>query len=567
MSEVQRAGAWWRSYWVCALPFVVTLPRFRNGFVFDDVFLIRSDFIFDIGNLPRALLSRAMIASSLDKVVGRPGMDTYRPLSIASFFWDAALSGHSPWSYHLTNALLHAVVCALLLALLKQLLPELPQRYRSGLAAWFGLAPWLAEAHVFINGRSDPLLAIGFLLALWFMRQALVERRLALGLAAGGSLLAGLLCKETAVVLLPFVVAVPAPGGPRLRERLRYGWPLLAALGLYLALRAFSLAGLRTHGDGSQLWLALAQLPLVLLDGSLHVLFPSPYFLRNMRDDYAALAPWAVPAAWLITLALAALLLRQLRRAYTLVWSLAFALAALAPSALVSTSLWPGFGRYLYVPALGFSVALGCALEVRLDVEGRGSLRASNSVGRTSWLAFPVLVGCSALAALSLLDATLGFVDEPTLYARAITQRPGQAWTYGFMGMALRRARRCGEAIPYLNRATSLDPGESRYAIRLGQCLLETGESEAAWQVAEAGRARFLGTRSEAGFLLVAARALPSRESAEQRALLQRCLVVDRERSDCRMLLQLIEARGSSTQTDAKRLRAPDPSHEREAGD
>jgi protein O-mannosyl-transferase len=552
MSGVQRAGAWWRSYWVCALPFLVTLPRFRNGFAFDDVFVMRSDFIFDIANLPRALVNRTMIASSLDKVVGRPGMDTYRPLSIASFFWDAAVSGHSPWSYHLTNALLHTAVCALLLALLNQLLPELSQRYRSGLTAWFGLAPWLAEAHVFINGRSDPLLAIGFLLALLFMRRALVEQRFALGLAAGGSLLASLLCKEIAVLMLPFVAAVPTPGGPRVRERLRYGWPLLAALGLYLVLRAFALSGLRTHSDGSQLWLALAQLPLVLLDGSRHVLLPSPYFLRNMRDDYAVLAPWVVPAAWLLTLALGTLLLRQLRRRYTLVWSLAFALAALAPAALISTSLWPGFGRYLYVPALGFSIALGCALHFWLD-----------SGARAARLAFPALLGCSALAGLLLLDATLGFSDERTLYARAIAERPRQAWPLGFLGLALRNEQRCPEAIPYLSRAASLDPDESRYAIRLGQCLLETGSVEAARQVAEAGRARFRGTRSEPGFLLVAARALPSTQSADQRALLQRCLAVDPERSDCRMLLRLLEARSSG----APSLPAAEPAHEHDAGD
>jgi hypothetical protein len=541
MSEVQRAGASLqpvggasdsgpRSYWVCALPFVATLARFRNGFVFDDVFLIESNFIFDLSNLPRALVNRTMIASSLDKAVGRPGMDTYRPLSVASFFWDAAWSDRAPWSYHLTNALLHCAACALLLALLRQLLPELPQRYRTCLAAWFGLSPWLAEAHVWINGRSDPLLAIAFLSSLLFMRRALQEERGALSIASALCLFAGLLCKEIAVVLLPFVALVPAPGDASLRRRLRYAAPLLAALGLYLGLRHYALSGLRSHGDGAQLILALRQLPLVLMDGLVHILAPRPYFLRNMRDDYASLPSWLAPLAWLLCLGFVAFLLRQVRRAYTAVWGTLMALAALAPTAIISTSLWPGFGRYLYVPAIGISVALGFVLE-----------RVLRSGSRLTRLAYPSLLSLTVLAGLLLVDAAFGFVNEETLYARAIAERPEQAWTHGFMGLALKREDRCPEAIPYLDRAARLAPAEARYAIRLAQCLLETGSPDAALRVAEAGRARSAGTRAEAGFLLVLARALPSERAREQAALLRRCLAVDPERSDCALGLELIE--------------------------
>src|SRR4051794_30620431 len=89
---------------VALLPALVTLPKFWNGFVFDDVFVIlNGDFIHDPHNLVAAFSSHTMIASSLHSAVGSVPLDTYRPISIASFFWDAALSGRSPWAYHLTN--------------------------------------------------------------------------------------------------------------------------------------------------------------------------------------------------------------------------------------------------------------------------------------------------------------------------------------------------------------------------------------------------------------------------------------------------------------------------------
>ena len=135
---------------------------------------------------------------------------------------------------------------------------------------------------------------------------------------------------------------------------------------------------------------------LVLFDGSLHLLLPSPYFLRNMRDDYAVLPSWAPACAWLGLLAGAALLLRYARRAYTLVWSLAFALVALAPTAMISTSLWPGFGRYLYVPALGFGVALGCALAAWRE-NARFARRTTSRIRRFACAWFRDVTRCSKI--------------------------------------------------------------------------------------------------------------------------------------------------------------------------
>jgi hypothetical protein len=495
---------------VVLLPALITLVRFRNRLVFDDVFVIqRSDFIHHLKNLPRVFSAHTMVASSLDAVVGKPGMDTYRPLSLASFFLDAAISHRQPWAYHATNLLLHCAVCGLLLELLRR---RQPDSYVPLLVTLlFALAPWLAEAHVWINGRSDLWLTLFVLLAL------LARAPWLTGLAMLGALAS----KELAVCALPFVVL--APDERSVRERVLRAWPTYLALLLYLGARAWALDGLRTHEDLGQLLAALRNLPLLLADGLLHLVVPSPYALRNMRDDYAALPTWLGPTLALVELLALAWLLRT-RRTYSL-WALGLALATLAPAAMVSTALWPGFGRYLYLPAVGCACLLAdLASATRLPPR---------------LLAVAAITLIAASGAL-LFDATLSLRDEPTTYTRALARAPTQAWTMGFLGLSRKRDGHCDEAVPLLTVADSLAPEESRYAVHLARCLIDLEQTDEARAVARRGQARFAGTRAESGFLV--AELLTTLDPVRARELIQRCLAVAPNRPDCAEALQRLRA-------------------------
>ncbi len=480
-------------------PALVTLARFRNRFVFDDIFVIqRSDFIHQWGNLPRVFSAHTMVASSLDAAVGRPGMDTYRPIPLLSFFLDAAISGRETWAYHLTNLLLHSGVCVLLFEFLRRQLrdPLLPLLG----TLLFGLAPWLAEAHVWINGRSDLWLALFVLLALlarssWW---------------AGAAMLGALWSKEIAVFALPFVVL--APSQRSVRERLTRAWPMYLAVVVYVGSRALALEGLRTHESSSQLLHALANLPLLLADGLVHVVVPTPFALRNIRDDYAAL-----PAGWAPALALAeivgiALIVRT--RSSLATWGVGFALATLAPAAMISTALWPGFGRYLYLPAIGIVCALADLV--------RALPRRALAIGATTVI---------ASSAAMLFDATLSLHDDETTYARAVARAPEQGWAIGSLGLSRKRDGHCDEAVPLLGVADTLSPQEPRYAIHLARCLVEVGQPERAREVAQRGQARFAGTRAEPGFLV--AELLTTTDLARARALIERCLALTPGRADC----------------------------------
>ncbi|HEX6245684.1 MAG TPA: hypothetical protein VFZ61_32390 [Polyangiales bacterium] len=515
-----------------AAPALLTLGRFRNGFVFDDVFVIvRGTFIHDPANLKRVLFVRTMAASSLDAAAGQPGMDTYRPVPIASFMLDAALSGHQPWAYHATNMLLHAAVCVLFFEIARVLLPEARIGLWLGLSLAFGLSPWLSEAHVWINGRSDLWATLFGLGALLGQRAQLERPRWWLAGVVGVSALLALMSKETALLLLVLVALVPLPTPASLRTRLVAALPLALAVGVYLALRSAALSGLRSHEGGAQLREALHNLPLITLDGALHSLLPSYYALRSLQDDYATLAPlWHGLAlcALLLALILSAL---SLRRQPLLVWSLALAFATLAPAALITAALWPGFGRYLYTPSVGFVLAFGCGVH-QLQ---RRAPAYSRATALAPWL-------LAALHVPFLLDATAVFRDEQALYARAIERAPTQAWSYGFLGLAQKRDGDCDGAIALLNRAATDAPDEPRYALQLGHCLLSKGARAEVQALAARGIQRFSGTRAEAGFLALSFASLPTRDPTRAAPLLRRCVQLDPRRSECAQALREVEA-------------------------
>jgi tetratricopeptide (TPR) repeat protein len=525
--EASKSQHLMRSLLVFLLPCLATAMRFRNGFVFDDVFVIvRGQFIHDLHNLPRAFTEHTMVASSLNAAVGKPAMDTYRPLSIVSFFWDSLLSGHAPWSYHLTNMLLHGLVCVLVLQLLNGLLPYVAPRIRVASVVCFALAPWPAEAYVFINGRSDLFLALFFVAGLLLQRRSLAESRAVFAWLSGLSTLLALLSKEVAVVALPFLVLVPTSRIATLRQRAHAAIPHVLALFVYLALRANALTGLRTHSDGSQLLLALRNLPILLLDGLEHALLPTPYYLRSLRDDYATLPMAAFVAAALVLVALVAFGFWSWRRSYVVTWALFLALSTLAPVAMISTSLWPGFGRYLYVPAIGATILFAVALH---------AIPARSPRFAALVRYFPVALALCSFALL--VDMTLGFVDEESVYMRSVQHVPDQAWSHGFLGLSLKRDGRCPQAVPLLQRAATMEPDDARYQIHLARCFMELRALEPALQVAQQGAQKFHDTRQEAGFLIIEATLLASHQPVAARALLERCLALSPERTDCEDLL------------------------------
>jgi tetratricopeptide (TPR) repeat protein len=197
-----------------ALTAVVYANSLTNGFVLDDVYYI--------------LKNHRVTSLSLRALFQLTNNNVFRPLTMASFAFNWALSGSHPFLYHFLNLLLHAAVVVLLYFLLQTLLESLSHASTIAFAAalLFAVHPIHTEAVTSIVGRSE-LLAALFLLAAWLLhlRDKPVPAFLCFLLA--------LLSKESAVALLPLVLA-----GDFARGKWKPLWRYLAITGVavvYLA--------------------------------------------------------------------------------------------------------------------------------------------------------------------------------------------------------------------------------------------------------------------------------------------------------------------------------------------
>ncbi len=201
--------------------------------------------------------------------LGRAGH--YRPLAALSLRLDRAWSGADPRGFHATNLALHAGV-VLLAGLLLLLLGA---GAKHGPRAWWGLAlfaahPLLADSVAWISGRTSMLSALGGLTAaVWIAHLSVPWRALSLArgvsalLFTAAGLLAGLLCKEDALVFAPLLVA--------LASRHSRALALWVALGVAVALASYARLRWQVYGSfiphAPHAPLAQAALPERLLVG------------------------------------------------------------------------------------------------------------------------------------------------------------------------------------------------------------------------------------------------------------------------------------------------------------
>jgi tetratricopeptide (TPR) repeat protein len=522
--------------------------RFANDFVFDDEEVIRQGaLIHDPSRLGEVWTHHTMVASAAD-----PGavqsVDTYRPLTITLFMLNAQLSGRSPIGYHITNLLLHTGCVLLVFAL--GLLWLGREQLNAALygAAVFAAHPWLVVAHVWIDGRSDPLaLLFGLGAMAVLLRSAEQPRRRLAALGAGVLFLLGLLSKETLLMTAPAVILMPAVHGRPRAGRAELGRRTVAVLGasaIYLGARAVVLEGLATHRDGAMLRDAAERLPWLLVDSLRQSLAPSLPYLRSLRDEYGALATWQLALAVLVLLAVLALAWRVRREQPLAAWSALWFFPPIVPVAILTTVLWPGFGRYLYLPMAGLAWALA-------SLAGWLGARAKRAHLLRALAVVHVLV-LGGMAAIFTRD----FASSDALYAAAIEARPDVAMGYGWLGIARFDAGDVQGALLPLTRAAELDPDTHRYLIRAGRASRELGDRAGARAIAERGIARFRGRREEASYRLLAVNAMDRRDPAIATDHLVRCLERWPGRPDCERALIFLVSGAPDAAENRAALRA-----------
>jgi hypothetical protein len=394
---------------VLALTALVYVPGLSGPFVFDDTPNLRplQDWLSGITGWQEVLFGN------------RSGLFG-RPLSMLSFILDARMFGMAPFSFKLTNLVIHLACGGLIYTLLHKLLlrdPHLGQR--AALAALAISAIWLlhplqVSTVLYIVQRMAQLSTLFTLLALLAYvhgRETLEQGRLRTGLAwlflaVPAATTLGMLCKENGA-LAPLLCAVlelgyfrssaqaPRPRAikvffwlglilPMLAVSLWYAWPPSRLLASY-SVRTFTLDE------------RLLSEPRALFDYIGALLLPRGPTLGVYTDDFpvseSLLQPVTTLLALIGLLALIAAAIAARRRAPAVFTGIAFYLAGhVMESSVFPLELY--FEHRNYLPSIGIFLALAGVLKWLLDQLPPPAPNAP----RSRLLGFGVLALCAVLA-------------------------------------------------------------------------------------------------------------------------------------------------------------------------
>jgi len=424
---------------------------------------------------------------------------TWRPLPQASLFADARLWSMRPGGFHLTNAVLHGAVCAILVLALG----GGPAAFAAGLLAAV-LAPG-AEAVQAVVGRADLLQALFCVLGLWLHRRG--------SLLAAAAFFCSLLSKESAV-MAPFAYAAFDALTPAERRTPWAAYVVAAA----------AYAGLRYAVVGPMSPVVQAQMnPLVMAPLLESILGAGRVLLERYAwgivDGFRRLydcsarecgpAPVSDALAWgglALALALGAapiiLRKRQPQVAAGLAWFVLFFLP-------VSNLLLRGptlYGeRLLYVPLLGLAAAAGAAVEAgtaaraafaALCVFHLCAVQLRNLEWRSDDALYPTAVDLAPRSARVQANFALVLYERGDFAAAEEHARlaislwpPGTLDSLGVLAASLDRLGRTQEAERTFSAAYALG-NDAILAGQYATFLARQGKFEAALQVVQRERAR-----------------------------------------------------------------------------
>ncbi|GFO70416.1 hypothetical protein GMLC_39950 [Geomonas limicola] len=384
----------------------------------------------------------------------------YRPVNRLSYLVDYQLYGVNPLGYHAENVLLHlAVVCCLYLLALRLFGAPAPAFVA---ALLFGIHPINAETVNLVSARNNLLAALFVFLSFFVFNRASKTGQKVFFLLSGVLFFLALLCKETALMLLPFlfVYDLPAIGAlrGRLWDKLVSTFPLIFFAGIYFALRSAVLTG------SSRMSLDLGRLGHRMLQN----LFVMPRYLENLllplrlNVDYQVpselkAADWWLTPVWCFVVAGVVLLWRTGRPVTRagLVWC---AINLFPIANVIPIPSAPLADRFMYLPLLGLCLVV-------VDQGLSYGQRPRNFA-----------LGAGAILAIFLMTLTvrrnLDWLDDCSLFASAIRVAPDSTWGYYNLGAVLLDKQDLAGATHAFLAALRVDPKHSGSLFQLASIQL-----------------------------------------------------------------------------------------------
>jgi protein O-mannosyl-transferase len=421
-----------------------------NGFVWDDHEII-------VNNPSNKDLSTiAALFTSADVVVSSDRSPYYRPLNRLTYLVDYQLFDLRPAGYHAESVLIHVAAVLALFSLTLALFNELFPAFVASL--FFAVHPINAEAVNFISGRNNLLATLFVLLSFIVYKRGEHDKKKALQYAAALLFFCGLLCKETALMLLPFLFLhdmKPVRSFPqKVAEKAAALSPFLVLTGIYFVLRTNALSGAIGGGiDFAGLGQRLLKDLYIVPRYAYNILVPLR--LSTSYDVPASLsaADWPLAAAWIALIGAAVFLLktgRSLTR-FGLLWC---AVNFIPIANIVTIPSAPMADRYMYLPAIGLWLV---AADQVWALYGR----------------FRRITMCLSLVIIPLLAAAtlvrnLDWRDDLSLFSSAVKADPNYSGARYNLGVALLERGKTDAAEKEFQLATQSLSNRSNALYQLG---------------------------------------------------------------------------------------------------
>ncbi len=435
---------------------------------------LRGPFIFDDFHLP-------FLDTHADQMPPRFWIGGVRPLLMATYWANYAMSGTNTQSYHVVNLILHFTATVLFFLILKRLGTLAPTD--RNWSAWFGaglflLHPLQTESVDYVAGRSEILCAV-FVFSAWLLFLRYFDTELPV-MATVGILLccaAAVLSKESGVCAAALLACTDVYWNREgLARQLRRKAALyLAALAglmaaVFLILRALgssSTAGFGA-GTGSGAY-ALTQCRSILTYLRLFI-WPTGQNLDWRQPTFYSLRDGGV---WPYVIGLA-VLVAGVRLMYPKAKIVSFGLLLFLLALMPTSSFVPLQDnlaeRRMYLPVAGLIIAVtGAVGWLRIGMRARS-------------VAFTVLL---AVLALASHNRSRLWSDELLMWQNVIARDPGNARAHSWLGGALAMRNDCAGAAREYKSALEIEGMTLTNGANLGaayECSWQPDLALATWR-------------------------------------------------------------------------------------
>ena len=416
----------WMTAGIFAFAFLLYAQTISFQYALDDQPTLRDNAIVHKGfaGIPELLKTDFWHGSDIGVVV-----PLYRPASLILFAMEWQFFPNSPAFYHLVNVLLYAFTCALLFKLLRRMLAGVSPYIPLACVLLFAAHPLHTEVVSNIKSADELLCFLFMILASWFALNY-AEKKSVPGLAL--SALFFFSAGWKAILAISGTYVLPAA--------------------LFFFMRASALEGIPPYAESPLVntlysapdWIGQrATAVYILLRYIGLLLYPHPlsytYDFNEVKVQEPG-SPWVWVSA-LLHVALLILALAWFRKKHVLSFAILFYLVTLAPvSNIFMTIGSPMADRFLYIPSLGFCLAVGWFIgrAFKMMEGGKPGLPAPGEGGQI--LPARVLVFTGLLVAgysFKTLARSRNWENNVTLFGTDVHSTPGSASAHFHWGNAL----------------------------------------------------------------------------------------------------------------------------------